>query len=204
MIHKGHYGCPSCGSLKFIASRDAKEYVTNEWLCAYFAGVEEGDDEFDEVEVLNTHFHDSESEAFEDEKTCRECKHQYIEPKFYADRSFNDKLDEKNLPAKTVEVLTTLLAQKAPHAADFDLEEEPHALLVRAQARKQQRGSGQRTWQVCFCPACNSEMDNYTMRSEELRVNPLGLEDDGVLRDNRGLPLMLVVPLCRKCSPSRI
>lgn len=203
MIRTGHYGCPKCSCLKFIASREAKEYVINEWLCTYFAGVDEGDDDFEEVEIAATHFIESENEDIEEEKTCRECRHEYSEPKFYADRSFNDKLDDKNLPAGTVEALTTLLAQKAPHAADFDLEEEPHALIVRTQARKEQRGAGNRTWQVCFCPACNAEMDSYVMRSEELRVNPLGLEDDGVLRDNRGLPIMFVAPLCRRCLPPR-
>lgn len=200
-MSNGHYGCPQCGSKDFTAWQNVTEYNSQKILCAFNDDADEGDEEFEEVDYLDTQCGESEGGSFDDEKVCDKCGHKYTDPAYYPGHSFTDDLEASTLDPHTIEALTTLLAEKAPHASDFTLEEKPHALIVHVKPEKKQMSRRTDHWTVELCPRCKFEASELFPRTEELRDGKLSLENDPVLRDGRALPVLLVIPLCRHCHP---
>jgi predicted nucleic acid-binding Zn-ribbon protein len=189
-----HYGCPKCGSPEFSTKQSITSYGSETVRCTYTTTSQDEPPDFDIEEATDTDYDDTEAGDMDDEKTCEDCGHEYIEPVFYGPRNSLEGVAERSGIA--VEELAPLgcLIELFASAHSIVVRQEPHATIVAIEPSTIQRGYGRKQWTVNACPRCNCEIDEPNARVRQVR------DGNSKLSDRRQLPVLVHAALCRSCD----
>lgn len=200
---EGHWGCPECGSTNFSAWQGYTEWGCEKVYCHY-TGDDQDDEDYETDDFGDRFTNESESGDMESTRECMECGHEYTQPEFFPDGPDLEQLLEEHFNRDLADTLLSIVTDKACYAGDFEVELAPHATLLLAKAKQKVVGVHPRNKRTIeYCPGCMCDMSTSRTRSEELYgSNPHTPSGRRTLRDSRGLPIILVLPLCIQCNPN--
>lgn len=207
MDNPGRYGCPKCGSPKFVTAQDVTEHCSQMVICSYQEQDDDHRPSFEVDDYGDCDSYDSDYGDFNDTRQCSDCKFEYEEPKFYSDRVTVEQVVEASDVSEIVVDRLASVLERVPHAHSVMVYELPHATVVHATPKEVRKSSGGGAigrcgdrWSLPVCPACGVEAGELCLVTKGVFVDaPGSFSGRRSVFDERGLPVVLRASVCRKC-----